>query len=188
MQNDVVFCHLCIKSLQGKKRAYPSFVKRGFSYWKDATIAFKKHESSDCHKEAVHVSIVLPEACPDVGEMLSSQHAQQKKQNRDCLLKIVSNLKVLARQGIALRGDGGDADSNFKVNGGNSGHVGNSGQRQFLQRIGRRRRPRWRESFLTAGCSVPYRRKCRRRPIRCKNCRCPELPTCPEFPPFTLFN
>ena len=25
-----------------------------------------------------------------------------------------------------------------KVNGGNSGHVGNSGQRQFLQRIGRR--------------------------------------------------
>ena len=117
VQNDVVFCHLCMKSLQGKKmtakRADPSFVKRGFSYWKDATIAFKKHESSDCHKEALHVSIVLPEACPDVGEMLSSQHAQQKKQNRDCLLKIVSNLKFLARQGIALRGDGGDADSNF---------------------------------------------------------------------------
>ena len=60
------------------KRADPSFVKRGFSYWKDATIAFKKHESSDCHKEAVHVSIVLPEACHDVGEMLSSQHAHKR--------------------------------------------------------------------------------------------------------------
>ena len=62
----------------------------------------------------------------------------------------------------------------YKVNG------GNSGQRQFLQRIGRRRRPRWCKSFPTAACSVSYRRRCRRRPICCKNCRCP------EFPPFTL--
>ena len=29
--------------------------------------------------------------------------------------------------------------------------------------------------------NVPYQRRCRRRPIRCKNCRCP------EFPPSTLF-
>ena len=73
-----------------------------------------------------------------------------------------------------------------KVNGGNSGHMDNSGQRQFLQQIGRRRRPRRRESFPTASSSIPYRRRCRRRPIRCKNCCCPELSTCPEFPPFTL--
>ena len=70
-----------------------------------------------------------------------------------------------------------------KVNGGNSGQwVANSGQRQFIQRIGRRWRPRRRESFLTAACSVPYRRRCRRRPIRCKNCRCPELPTVRSSP------
>ena len=97
IEKDVVFC-------QGKKKAIkrsdPSFLQRGFSYWKDATIAFKKHESSACHKEAVEVSIVLPSACPDVGEMLSSQHFQQKKQNRECLLKILANLKFLARQGI----------------------------------------------------------------------------------------
>ena len=117
VEKDVVFCHLCIKSLQGKKmiakRADPSFMQRGFSYWKDATIAFKKHESSDCHKEAVIVSIDLPRTCPDVGEMLSSQHSQLKKENRECLLKILSNLKFLARQGIPLRGDAGDAHSNF---------------------------------------------------------------------------
>ena len=74
----------------------------------------------------------------------------------------------------------------LKVNGGNSGHMGNSRQRQFLQRIGRRRRPRQRESFPTASCSVPYRHRCQWRPICCKNCRCPELPTCLDFPPFTL--
>lgn len=117
VEKDVVFCHLCIKSVQGKKmaikRSDPSFLQKGFSYWKDATIAFKNHESSACHKEAVEVSIVLPSACPDVGEMLSSQHSQQKKQNRECLLKILANLKFLARQGIPLRGCGDDADSNF---------------------------------------------------------------------------
>ena len=117
VEKDVVFCHLCMKSLQAKKmtakRADPSFTQKGFAYWKDATIAFKKHASSDCHKEAVEVSIVLPRSCPDVGEMLSSHHSQQKKDNRECLLKILSNLKFLARQGLALRGVDDDKDSNF---------------------------------------------------------------------------
>ena len=103
VQKDAVFCHLCVKSLQANKmdvkRADPSFIQIGFSYWKDATIAFKKHESSQCHKEAVQVSIVLPSTCPDVGEMLSSQLAQEREENRECLLKIISNLKFLARQG-----------------------------------------------------------------------------------------
>ena len=80
VENDVVFCHLCVKSLEAKKmtmkRADPAFVQRGFSYWKDATIAFKKHEMSDSHNEAVEVSIVLPTTCRDVGEMLSAQHSQ----------------------------------------------------------------------------------------------------------------
>lgn len=82
VEKDAVFCYLCIKLLQGKKmapkRADPFFVQRGLSYWKDATIAFKKHESSDCHKEAVEVSIVVPCVCPDVGEMLSSGHSKAK--------------------------------------------------------------------------------------------------------------
>ena len=64
-----VFHHLCVKSLQAKKmtakRAHPSFTKKRFAYLKDATIAFKKPASSNCHKEAVEVSIVLPHSCPD---------------------------------------------------------------------------------------------------------------------------
>ena len=46
------------------------------------------------------MSIILPSACPNVGEMLSSQHSQQKKENQECLFK-------------PLRGCGDDADSNF---------------------------------------------------------------------------
>ena len=74
---------LCITSLQGKKmnlrRAHPSFIERGFTYWRDATSDFKEHESSERHKEAVQVSIILRRSCPDLGEMLSFHHAQQKK-------------------------------------------------------------------------------------------------------------
>ena len=77
------------------------------------TVAFKKHEFLDCHKEVVEVSIILPRMCPDVGEMLSLQHSQQGKENRDCLLKILANLKFLARQGLPLCGDGDKGDSNF---------------------------------------------------------------------------
>ena len=94
------------------KKADLSFTQKGFTYWKDATSAFKKHASSDCHKEAVKVSIVLPHSCPEFGEMLSSQHSQQKKENRQCILNIIAYLKFLARQGLALRGDD-DAESNF---------------------------------------------------------------------------
>ena len=96
-----------------KERADPSFTQKGFSYWKNGTIAFKKHASSNSHKEVEEVSIVLPRTCPDVGEMISSKHSQQKEENQDCLLKIISNLKFLARQGLPLRGDNADTDSNF---------------------------------------------------------------------------
>lgn len=95
------------------RRADPSFVQRGFRFRRDATIAFKKHEKSDCHREAVLVSIVLPRTCQDVDEMILSERAQTKKQNRECLLKILSNMKFLARQGLPPRGDGNETDSNF---------------------------------------------------------------------------
>ena len=55
----------------------------------------------------------LPTTCPDIGNMMSTQHADSKKLNRECLLKILSNLQFLARQGIPIRGDGDEADSNF---------------------------------------------------------------------------
>ena len=45
--------------------------------------------------------------------MLSREHATEKGLNRECLLKIISNLKFLARQGLPVRGDGDETDSNF---------------------------------------------------------------------------
>ena len=55
----------------------------------------------------------LPTTTRDIGEMLSQQHAKEKAGNRKILLKILSNVRFLARQGLALRGDGDESDSNF---------------------------------------------------------------------------
>ena len=55
----------------------------------------------------------LPATTKDIGEQLSQQHAKEKESNRKMLLKILSSIKYLARQGLALRGDGDEADSNF---------------------------------------------------------------------------
>ena len=57
--------------------------------------------------------MTLPTSSKDVGELLSSVHAQEKSDNRTYLLKILSSLRFLARQGCAVRGHGDDSDGNF---------------------------------------------------------------------------
>ena len=71
-----------------------------------------KHKGSACQKEALQLVVVLPAYCLDVGEMLSKEHADQKD-NRQCLLKVLSDIRFMAQQGIAIRGNGDENDSNF---------------------------------------------------------------------------
>jgi hypothetical protein len=96
-----------------RSRGDPAFTSNGFKNWKDATISFKNHELSASHKEALQVVVVIPSTCPDVGDMLSREHAREKSENRQCFLRILSNIRFLSRQGLALRGDGDESDSNF---------------------------------------------------------------------------
>ena len=89
-------------------QAEGSFLSKGFRNWKDATTKFAKHESSDFHKacaEALSSTI-------DVGDMLNKQAVTEKQANREYLLKVLSTVRFLARQGLALRGDGDECDSN----------------------------------------------------------------------------
>ena len=60
-------------------------VTKGFFYWKDATVAFKKHVQSKSHNEAVEVVVILPKTTKDVGEQLSRAHRADKEQARDIL-------------------------------------------------------------------------------------------------------
>ena len=90
-----------------------SFIYGGFCNWKDATRCFSSHEDSATHKTSVEVVITLPKTTSDVGEMLSSALAARKRTNREYLIKVAQNVRFLARQGIPLRGDGDEGDSNF---------------------------------------------------------------------------
>ena len=49
----------------------------------------------------------------DVAEMLSSQRVGEKKGNQQYLLHVITTIRFLACQGLALRGDGDEKNSNF---------------------------------------------------------------------------
>ena len=111
---DAVRCFTCCKAVKdGRARisgqAEGSFLVNGFTNWKDATTKFAKHESSDFHKacaEALSSTV-------DIGDMLNKQAVSEKQANREYLLKVLSSVRFLARQGLAFRGDGDECDSNI---------------------------------------------------------------------------
>ena len=75
-------------------------------------MGFRKHQESKTHQEAVEVVITLPQTTSNVGELLSKAHKQEREFARNMLGLILSSVKYLARQGLALRGSD-DAESNL---------------------------------------------------------------------------
>lgn len=76
-------------------------------------MAFKSHELSACHREAVDMIICLPSSTTHIGAQLSKQYAIEMAQNRKMLLKILSSIRFLARQALAFRGHNNDYDGNL---------------------------------------------------------------------------
>ena len=68
---------------------------------------------SGCHNEAIEVMITIPATTPNIGEMLSNQHAISKGKKRETLHQIFTAMRFLCRQGHALQGDGCEKDGNF---------------------------------------------------------------------------
>ena len=115
---DLAFCHTCISSFRTGKLKLSSgnvkdlaFLFAGFSNWKDATVAFVTHEKNTTHERAVESVITIPQTTRDVGELLSSAHTAEKRTNLSYYHR--RKRRFLARQGIALRGDGDEDNSNF---------------------------------------------------------------------------
>ena len=84
---------------------------RGLSNWKDGTLGIRNHERCASHIEAVQVMITIPSSHKDNGEQLSSTHAHQKIKYQHKLYHL--RIWFLCRQGLALRGNGSECDSNF---------------------------------------------------------------------------
>lgn len=125
--NDNVLCFYCMVA---DKRGLPvscnkddALSKTGFNNWKKALERFEKHQNTTSHRDAVDLVVKIPSTTKDVGEMLSAGLASQKAESRKVLLTILSSIRYLGRQGLALRGryktadssdkKGGEIDSNF---------------------------------------------------------------------------
>ena len=117
---DLAFCHTCVSAVASGKLSLwagnvkdSAFLSTGFSNWKDGTVSFSHHTESTTHKTAVELVIMLPNTTGDVGELLSAALAAEKQSNRKCLVTIAESIRFLARQALALRGDGDEHDGNL---------------------------------------------------------------------------
>ena len=103
---DAAFCHLCMRAQRERKllsshRREPAFITSGFTIWKEANKGFSKHQSSECHKEAIEALCLLPaQIVGHVDELMSDEIKQQKAVNRKIFMKILENMRYLARQGL----------------------------------------------------------------------------------------
>lgn len=127
--DDSVLCFYCVvaekrglssSAAVRSKSADDAFIRTGFSNWKRALEKFEKHQNSLSHRDAMDQ---VAGKNRDVGEMLRKGYGEQKAENRQMLKAIVSSVRFLGRQGLALRGRykagenvddrGGEHDSNF---------------------------------------------------------------------------
>ena len=104
---NVLLCHYCVEADRRKLITFSTkgdeaFVKSGFSRWKNALECFGKHEAASTHKEAVLK--IKSAASVNIGAILDARTKEQQLQRQRCLLKHLSSMRFLARQGLAFRG------------------------------------------------------------------------------------
>ena len=92
-------------------KADPAFTTEGFCNWKKALDRFKKHEISHAHQAAVasHIARQTP-----INQQLEKQLTRMQQNRRFSLLKQISALRYLLRQGLAIRNDHAGC-SNLKI-------------------------------------------------------------------------
>ena len=99
-----------------------AFSVNGFYNWKNATSKFEKHRASVSHHQSID-ALDTRETTKDVGKLIHASLSKKRAESRRALMAIISSVRYLARQGLALRGqykkteeredDVGEIDSNF---------------------------------------------------------------------------
>lgn len=100
----LVFSKSCQKS---------TFITDGFGHWGKALKRFEEHEKSNTHKEAVAKLAAITTSVP-ISTRLNEQCASAQSLHRDMLMKVLSSIKFLARQGLPLRGHNSDIEGNLR--------------------------------------------------------------------------
>ena len=95
-----------------EKNKEEAFLSTGFRFRKKALDSSKEHQKSRCHIAALTFEVTVPQ-CGDIQEMTSEKIKSNMHENRKCLIKIIETMQFLGRQGLALRGEESDKNSNF---------------------------------------------------------------------------
>ena len=116
-ESDSVICYVCAHqnkkgNLSNAKNKELTFIKGGYSNWKNAIARFQEHQKSNCHILACEHQVGVIASSGNIIEMCSNAADTTMKQNRTCFLKIIESVRFLARQGLAMQGHT-DAESNF---------------------------------------------------------------------------
>ena len=111
-----IYCSLCCTAkirglLTFTKQFKTAFVDDGFKNLKKALERFREHERSVLHKEAVLKLAATKSASSGIGAQLSAQLQRDQNHHRLMLLKLLSCIRYLARQGLPFRGHYEDAES-----------------------------------------------------------------------------
>ena len=106
------YCRSCIQEneLQFAKCLEPAFITDGFKNWKKAISKFQSHQLSSCHREAMFK--FKRRNTPGIGSQLNDQVKKVQAVRREMFLKQLSTLRMLLKQGLAIRGHH-DKDGNL---------------------------------------------------------------------------
>ena len=99
-----VLCRYCAESnlLCFAKKGDDAFVSNGFNNWKKALERFSQHSQSDLHKESILKIQLINQKGVDT--LNNEQIMVSQRNHRQMLIKQLSSLKFLLRQGLAIRG------------------------------------------------------------------------------------
>ena len=79
-----------------------AFTRKGNDNWKKANEKFGKHEKSQHHREAFFKFQALQQ--PSISAQMNLHHADDQRNRKAALLKQLSSLKYLVKQGTGIRG------------------------------------------------------------------------------------
>ena len=98
------YCHKAYSKglITFSKKGDTTFIIKEFDNWKKAKERFSAHEKTQIHKEAYFKCNAVHH--PSVATQLASQILSDQKWRREMLMKELSSLKFLMRQGLAVRG------------------------------------------------------------------------------------
>ena len=100
-----VYCHYCMMATELNVRiskADPALSTNGFCNWKKAVLKFKEHECSLVHQHAVVIRVSHQRP---INQQLQKQLTKVQQNRRCSLVKQISALRYVLRQGLAIRND-----------------------------------------------------------------------------------